>query len=398
MKINIINGLSNSGKSQEMIKKYTTLKENHKCVAFLNKKIYSNLCVNFWYSKNVNVKTTYDYLINSEEELINILKKNNDHEYLFFDEFYSYSAEVLDFLINYYENKNIEIYMSNCYEEQVNIIKNKNTNYDLQILFVKCINCDDNSVIVCSDNTNNITENYCYNCYCEKVNKTVEFIKNKISTYPLLPSNTLYQPFYLKNDNFYYNLSKDFSNYQIIRDDTDKRIDIYLKHHNKEFISYIDLGCNTGYFCDYMTETLKILNVYGIDICKTMIDICIQKSKYLLLNNNYYICQDLYDYFMNTDKKYDVISAYSVVQWLMIQKGDEKGVELLEKLAKITNKILIIEIGDHNEHHYDKLKIPIGTEWLIELLKKYFATYIIYDKNKYGIKRDIIYFFKSSIV
>jgi SAM-dependent methyltransferase len=394
MKINIINGLSNSGKTQEMILKYKTLKENHNSVSFLNKKIYSNLFMDLWYSKNPDIKIEYDYLINDETELINILKKNTNYEYLFFDEFYSYSTEVLDFLIEHYKNQNIEIYMSNCYDEQIDIIKNKNVNYNLITLNIKCKNCDNNSIIVCPDNTNNITENYCYKCYCKKVNETAAFIKDKISTYPLLPSNTLYQPFYFKNDKFYYNLSKDFCDNKIIRDDTDKRINIYLKHHKKEFVSYIDLGCNTGYFCDYMSETLKILNVYGIDICKTMIDICIQKSKYLLLNNNYYICKDLYDYFINSDKTYDVISAYSVVQWLMIQKGDEKGVELLEKLAEITNKILIVEIGDYKEHHYDKLKIPIGTEWLIELLKKYFVSYIVYDKEMNNIKRDIIYFFK----
>lgn len=394
MKINIINGLSNSGKSSKMILNYTILKKNNKCLAFLNNKIYLNLCIDLWYSKNPDIWSEYDYLVNDDLELLNYLKENKNYEYLFFDEFYSYSNEILNFLIEFYENKNTEIFISNCTEEQIEIIKNKTENYNLEKLNIKCKNCNGDSTIVCPDNTNFITDNFCQKCYCDKVNETAAFIKDKISNYPLLPSNTLYQPFYFKNDDFYYNLSKDFYNYNVIRDDTDKRINIYLKHHNKEIVSYIDLGCNTGYFCDYMSEILKITNVYGIDICRTMIDICIKKSKYLLLNNNFYICEDLHDYFMNCKKKYDVISAYSVIQWLMIQKGDEKGVELLEKLAELTKKILIVEIGDYKEHHYDKLKIPIGTEWLIELLNKYFISHIVYNKDDYNLKRDIIYFFK----
>lgn len=394
MKLFIINGLSNSGKTSKMIVKYMELKQKYKCAAFLNKKIYLNFCVKLWYSKNQDIKTDYDYLLNTDEELIKYIKEKDDYDYLFFDEFYSYSIDILNFLIKHYENKNINIFMSNCCEEQLNFIKNNNVNYQIEILSTKCNNCDNNSIIVCPDATNFISENYCQNCYSDKVNQIAELIKNKIYNYPLLPPNTLYQPFYFKNDDFYYNLSKDFYNYNVIRDDTDKRINIYLKHHNKEIVSYIDLGCNTGYFCDYMSDILKIQNVYGLDICQTMIDICVQKSKYLLLNNNFYICEDLHDYFMNCKKKYDVISAYSVIQWLMIQKGDEKGVELLEKLAELTNKILIVEIGDYKEHHYDKLKIPIGTNWLIELLNKYFVSHIVYNKDEYKLKRDIIYFFK----
>ena len=391
MKFNIINGLSNAGKSEKLINKYLYLKtQNKKCISILNKLIYDkDLAIDKWYSKNVNVYCNYDYCV--ENNIISIIKKLKDIDYLFLDEAYSYSLNTLEEIINIFTNENIEIYVANFTNAQIELIKNKNIYYNLEILFVKCNNCDQQSEITCPDFTTNITENYCFKCYNKKVNEIADEIKNKLSNYPLMPKKQLYQPFLSKTNNFYFNLNNVFTDFNILRSDTNNRIDIYLKHHDSTINSYIDLGCNTGYFCDYMSDILRITNVYGIDICSTLIDICIKKSKYILMNNNKYTCSDLYDYFLNTDKNFDVISAYSVIQWVM---GDEYGIILLKKLATIVNKILILEIGDYKEHHYDKLKIPIGSLWLVELLKDYFKEYIIYDKETFNLKKDIIYFFK----
>jgi hypothetical protein len=79
------------------------------------------------------------------------------------------------------------------------------------------------------------------------------------------------------------------------------------------------------------------------------------------MNKYKYKCDDLCYYFVNTDNNFDIISVNLVIQWIMIQKVDEYGVILLKKLATIVNKILILEIGNYKEHHYNKLKIPIST-------------------------------------
>jgi SAM-dependent methyltransferase len=395
MKFNIINGLPNSGKTEKMINFYVDYKKNDKkCVAILNKILYDkDLAMDKWYSKNKNVCTDYDYLID-DENITNVLNSNDTIDYLFLDESYSYSLTTLEKLFNFLREKDTIVYVANFTNNQIDYLNVNNISYDLETLYVKCASCDKNSVVLCPDFTNYITETYCQTCYCDKVNEVVNDIKKKLSSYPLMPAGEIYQPFLKKDNNFFFDLSNTFKDYKVLRNDTDNRINIYLKHHTKEIKSYIDLGCNTGYFCDYMSDILNIPNVYGIDICSTLHDICVKKSKYILLNNNKYICSNLYDYFINTEKTFDVISAYSVIQWVMIQKGDEYGVILLKKLALITDKILILEIGDYKEHHYDKLKILIGTDWLIELLKEYFKEYVVYDKNTYSLKRDIVYFIK----
>jgi SAM-dependent methyltransferase len=208
-----------------------------------------------------------------------------------------------------------------------------------------------------------------------------------------MPQNTLYQPFFCDKKNKSLILLEKFRNFNILRTDNDERVNIFKQNFKNDYVSYFDLGCNTGYLCDYASE-LGFINVNGIDICSTLIDICIKKSQYILQNQTTYYCDDLYNFFKNNKQNYDVISAYSVIQWIMIQKGDEYGIELINILADITNKVLIIEIGDYTELHYDKLKEKISTKWLIELIKNKFKNYNVYDKNTYKLKRDIIYFYK----
>ena len=395
MKFNIINGLTNSGKTEKMINLYIEYKKNgKKCVAVLNKILYDkDLATDKWYSKNKNIYTDYNYLIDGDD-ISNILNSNDIIDYLFLDESYSYSLTTLEKIFDLLHEKDTIVYVANFTDKQIDYLIMNNISYNLETLYVKCMNCDKKSVVMCPDFTTYVTETYCQTCYCNKVNDVVNDIKKKLSSYPLMPAGEIYQPFLKKQNDFFFDLTNTFKDYKVLRNDTDNRINIYLKHHSDAIKSYIDLGCNTGYFCDYMSDILNVPNVYGIDICSTLYDICIKKSKYILLNNNKYVCSDLYNYFINSEKTFDVISAYSVIQWLMIQKGDEFGIDLLKKLSELTNKIFILEIGDYKEHHYDKLKTPIGTDWLIELLGKYFVDYKVYDKNVYKLKRDVIYFFK----
>ena len=85
MKFNIINGLSNAGKSEKLINKYLYLKtQNNKCISILNKLIYDkDLAIDKWYSKNVNVYCNYDYCV--ENNIISIIQKLKDIDYLFLD-------------------------------------------------------------------------------------------------------------------------------------------------------------------------------------------------------------------------------------------------------------------------------------------------------------------------
>ena len=68
-----------------------------------------------------------------------------------------------------------------------------------------------------------------------------------------MPAGEIYQPFLKKQNDFFFDLTNTFKDYKVLRNDTDNRINIYLKHHSDAIKSYIDLGCNTGYFCDYMS-------------------------------------------------------------------------------------------------------------------------------------------------
>jgi hypothetical protein len=78
----------------------------------------------------------------------------------------------------------------------------------------------------------------------------------------------------------------------------------------------------------------------------------------------------IYDFFKKNNKKFDVISAYSVIQWIMIHKGDEYGLSLLKNLARNTNQIFILEMGTYEEVHYDKIKSAFHNTMVGKLFKR----------------------------
>jgi len=167
--------------------------------------------------------------------------------------------------------------------------------------------------------------------------------------------------------------------------------------------TYLDIGCNTGYFCD----RIRRLGFYaeGVDVVKGDIKVArILDSFFRKGNNrNRYVPQDAYTYFESTQERlFDVTSAFAVFQWLMIQTTVERGITCLEWLFAKTKRLCFLEMGYSAEPQYrERLKTNIDREWVRRIMQEKggFAEIRIFDAKEQGLMfgRDLFVGIKDQL-
>lgn len=134
--------------------------------------------------------------------------------------------------------------------------------------------------------------------------------------------------------------------------------------------TYLDVGCNTGYFCDQMRR----LGFYseGVDVVKADIEVAKMLDAFLRKGHNHYVLRDAYAYLEETqDHLFDVTSAFAVFQWLMIQTTVDRGIQCLEWLFAKTKRLCFLEMGYSVEPQYkEKLKVNIDREWVQHIMEE----------------------------
>lgn len=151
--------------------------------------------------------------------------------------------------------------------------------------------------------------------------------------------------------------------------------------------TYLDVGCNTGYFCHQMRR----LGFYaeGVDVVEGDIEVARQLDSFFRKDHNNYVIADAYNYLRDTqDRHIDVTSAFAVFQWLMIQTSIERGIECLKWLFAKTNRVCFLEMGYASEAQYkDKLPENIDRTWVWQKMEQLgeFAEIRMYDAKKHGL-------------
>jgi 2-polyprenyl-3-methyl-5-hydroxy-6-metoxy-1,4-benzoquinol methylase len=78
--------------------------------------------------------------------------------------------------------------------------------------------------------------------------------------------------------------------------------------------AYLDVGCNTGYFCDRIWRLG--FDAEGVDVVKEDIEVARILDSYFRKGHVRYVTQDAYTYLQKTqDRLFDVTSAFAVFQW-----------------------------------------------------------------------------------
>ena len=161
--------------------------------------------------------------------------------------------------------------------------------------------------------------------------------------------------------------------------------------------TYLDLGCNTGLFCDYFAR--RGFHTKGVDATRRFI------TSARLLEAFYrrkarpgqewvrYELANAYEYLRDTQQeRFDVTSAFAVLQWIMIQRSPEHGLDCLRWLSAKTKNVCFIEVGYSREEMYkDQLTIVIDRDWVMAAMKEHgaFSDISVIDAVPGQLQRDL---------
>ena len=155
--------------------------------------------------------------------------------------------------------------------------------------------------------------------------------------------------------------------------------------------TYLDIGCNTGYLCHAMRR--RGFQATGVDVVKGDIAVAQLLDSYVRKDGNIYLLADAHEYLGETrDVPVDVTSAFSVFQWVMIQKSPQHGIDCILWLFEKTRAVCVLELGDSEEAHYrGRIGIEVNNDWTRNLMEEHgdFAEIRLLEAAEYGLKRDV---------
>ena len=183
------------------------------------------------------------------------------------------------------------------------------------------------------------------------------------------------------------------ADWRLLRPDSKARVDLMTRVIKETGVlastpgrtpTYLDVGCNTGYFCHHMHGLGFFAE--GEDVVKGDIEVAQILDSWFRGDGNRYVVQDAYDYLRDTqDRLFDVTSAFAVFQWLMIQTSLERGEQCLEWLFAKTGRVCFLEMGYSAEAQYkDKLPGNIDRAWVFNIMEQKggFSEIRMYDAKK----------------
>ena len=237
------------------------------------------------------------------------------------------------------------------------------------------------------------TEAVCAKCFRRmRKNAKREIIKCLREGKPFPGTKATYQPIELP----------ECRRWRVNRDDSQRRLDLMLSVCADEGLpqahsSYLDVGCNTGFFCYGMAQagfTSK-----GVDVTANDIDMARLLSTYFRRDLATYEAADAHDYLDRTpDERFDVTSAFSVFQWVMIQSGPERGLACMRMLFQKTKRLCVLELGESSEAHYgDRIGMDYDSTWIRDfmLAEGGFSRVQCIAGSEHRLWRDLLIGFKS---
>jgi SAM-dependent methyltransferase len=160
--------------------------------------------------------------------------------------------------------------------------------------------------------------------------------------------------------------------------------------------SYLDVGCNTGFFCDYLAR--NGFRAKGVDATERFI-----KSARLL--EAFFRRQDrasqewvlfelvnAYEYLRDTQQeRFDVTSSFATFQWVMIQRTPRHGLECIKWLAAKTKRVCFLELGYTREEMYRDLEVEIDRKWVLWAMREWggFSDIRVINASPDKLQRDL---------
>jgi SAM-dependent methyltransferase/thymidine kinase len=206
---------------------------------------------------------------------------------------------------------------------------------------------------------------------------------------PYPGEKTLYQPVELR----------EFANWTVLRPDSEQRLEIMIRvlgdaglldYRTWSKRTYVDVGCNTGFFCNALAT--RGFHVEGVDVVADDVEVAKILGSFFRRQKVNYVVADCYEYLRDMrDQVFDVTSAFSVFQWLMLQRTFEHGVECIDWLFEKTGRVCFLEMGYAEEDLYKgQLPVEIDRAWTRERMDRGgFDEVRVFEAAEHGLMRDL---------
>ncbi|MGQ0762601.1 MAG: FkbM family methyltransferase [Acidobacteriota bacterium] len=198
----------------------------------------------------------------------------------------------------------------------------------------------------------------------------------------------------------------ELSDWRLARPDSDERADAMIEIMNElgllrsdrpDRLTYLDIGCNTGHFCDRFANLG--FKAKGVDATAAFIRVARLLDSFFRRQKRpgkefvIYECANAFEYLQDTkDQLFDVTSAFAVFQWVMIQRSVDHGISCLKQIFAKTKHVCFIEMGYTKEEMYkQQLPIEIDRKWVMEAMKTYggFEDIRVIEGGRAGVQRDL---------
>ncbi|HEY8755344.1 MAG TPA: methyltransferase domain-containing protein [Candidatus Dormibacteraeota bacterium] len=310
-----------------------------------------------------------------------------------FDEAQYFGAEIVPAWLEA-AGRGVEILLTNPIDEQVEALGDRVVEERLTMPCERCGLRDATTSYLAPDS--DATVSVCAGCDEKLVTSArAEIVRRLEEQAPHPGQRIIYQPVGLS----------ECAGWEVLRPDSEVRFDLMTlvleavgvyrrdpRERTPAFYSYLDVGSNTGYFC--RQAALLWLRSEGVDVVEGDIEVARLLSSFVARDTVRYTVADCHDYLRDTQQqRFDVTSAFSVFQWLMVQRSSaQHGIDCLQWLFAKTVRVCFLEMGYSAEGHYrDKLGVDVDREWVQRQMvdSGAFARMAVIDGAANGLMRDL---------
>ena len=391
MSMEILTGLPGSGKSERLIGLVESARaagqkvQTIACSDSLVLQSRQSLAKHRLTNSRSGLNTKLDRF-ESREDAVQSLNAAESGSLLAFDEAQHFGPEIVDAWCAA-SDRGVEVLIASPSDGQLELLLQRG--HSPRVLTLTCQKCGrkEAAEFFCHMDENR-TEAVCDGCY-EKVRKATEKkavrLLKKQAPHP--GKKIIYQPVELPA----------CEHWEIIREDSQRRFEIVRQVCAEVGLldnesSYLDVGCNTGFFCHRMGQAG--FRSTGVDVVKEDVELARLLSAYIRRDYAKYIASDAYTYLRHTQEvRFDVTSAFSVFQWVMIQRGaPQYGLHCMCWLFKKSKRLCVLEMGESTEDHYVKrIGMKYDSLWIRTFMEASgeFERVEMYEAEKHGLKRDL---------
>lgn len=396
MSMEILTGLPGSGKSEYLIRKVQSARDADlkvltvSCCESLILQSRSALAKHGRISSRSGLTTKLDRF-ETLENTIRLLETAEEGWLLAFDEAQYFGPDIVSAWCEA-SDRGVNVLIATPSHAQLKLLSKRGHRHT--VITLTCQECGSReaSTFFChldEDRTVSVCDN-CHDTMKQAAEERAVYLLRKQAPYP--GEAIIYQPVELSACDGW--IARD--GWKVIREDSERRFQIVRNACDRIGLpdresSYLDVGSNTGFFC-YRMSRMGFRST-GVDVAREDIQLARLLGTYSRRDFARYIVSDAYSYLKDTQEiKFDVISAFSVFQWVMIQNSAQHGLHCMNWMFRKSRYVCVLEMGESTEDHYiERIGMEYDSRWIRTFMEASgeFDHVEFYDREKYGIKRDL---------